>query len=83
MILRKLQESPEKAIPAAMALIVVGLSLITIGVTWPRISPPLPHLGTDWNDFFRGAVFGLAIVLGTAGVALAAKAAAAKKHNAQ
>jgi MFS superfamily sulfate permease-like transporter len=79
MILRKLENSPEKMIPIAMAFIVVGLSLITIGISWPRISPPLPHAGTDWNDFFRGIIFGIAIVLEIAGVVIAAKAAARKR----
>jgi len=32
MILRKLQISPEKMIPLAMALIVVGLSMTVIGI---------------------------------------------------
>ena len=82
MIFRKLEDSPEKMIPVAMAFIVAGLSLLTIGVTWPRISPPLPHPGTDWKDFFRGVIFGIAIALETFGVVIAAKAAVAKKHNA-
>ena len=81
MIFRKLQESPEKMVPVAMALVVVGLSLLTIGFTWPQISTPLPHTGTDWNDFFRGALFGVAIVLEIAGVAIATKAAALKKRK--
>ena len=67
MILRKLQESPDKMVPVATALVVVGLSLLTIGINWPRISAPLPHAGTDWNDLFRGAIFGIAIVLEIAG----------------
>ncbi len=81
MILRKLQSNPAAMIPVAMALIVVGLSLLTIGIAWPRFSPPLPHAGTDWNDFFRGAIFGIAIVLEAVGVVLAAKAAVAKKRK--
>jgi hypothetical protein len=79
MILRKLENAPEKIIPVAMAFIVVGLSLLTIGITWPRFSPSLPHPGTDWNDFFRGVIFGIAIVLEAAGVVLATKAAAKKR----
>jgi MFS superfamily sulfate permease-like transporter len=82
MILRKLENSPEKMIPVAMALIVVGLSMTVIGIAWSRIVPALPHPGTDWNDFFRGVIFGIAIVLETAGVVLATKAAAAKKRKA-
>jgi hypothetical protein len=82
MILRKLQISPEKMIPLAMALIVVGLSMTVIGIAWPRFSLSLTHAGTDWNDFFRGVLFGIAIVLEIAGVVLAAKAAAAKNCRA-
>jgi hypothetical protein len=81
MILRNLKNSPEKMIPVAMALIVVGLSITMIGVAWPRFAPSVPHLGTDWNDFFRGFMFGIGIVLEIAGVAIAASAAAAKKRK--
>lgn len=84
MILRKLQNSPEKMIPVAMAFIVVGMSILTIGIAWPRFSPPVPHAGTDWNDFFRGLMFGIAIALEVAGVVFAATAAAAalkKRHE--
>jgi hypothetical protein len=83
MILSKLENSPEKKIPVAMALIVVGLSTTVIGVSWSRLAPSVPHVGTDWNDFFRGVVFGIAIVLEIAGVAIAASAAAARKRQAQ
>ncbi len=84
MILRNLKNAPEKMIPVAMALIVVGLSILAIGITWPRFSPPTLHAGTDRNDFARGFLFGLAITLETVGVALAAMAAAAsaKKRKA-
>jgi hypothetical protein len=83
MILRNLQKSPEKMIPVAMAFIVVGMSILIIGITWPRFSPPGPHMGTDWNDFFRGLMFGIAIALEVVGVVFAATAAAAalKKRN--
>ncbi len=81
MILRSLKNNPERIIPAAMALIVAGLSIVMIGVNWPRLSPSIPHPGTDWNDFFRGAMFGFGLVLEIAGVAIAAKAAALKKRN--
>ena len=83
MIFRALKNNPERMIPAAMALIVAGLSIIVVGVNWPRLSPVVPHQGTDWNDFFRGAIFGFGLVLEIAGVALAAKAAAMKKRNAE
>jgi hypothetical protein len=83
MILSKLENSPERKIPVAMALIVVGLSMTVIGVSWSRLAPSVPHVGTDWNDFFRGVVFGIAIVLEIAGVAISASAAAAKRRQAQ
>ncbi len=82
MILRKLENSPEKMVPVAMTFIVVGLSMSMIGIAWSRLALPAPHIGTDWNDFLRGAIFGIAIVLEIAGVAIAAKAAAAKKRRA-
>jgi hypothetical protein len=80
MILNKLESSPEKKIPAAMALIVVGLSMTAIGTSWSRFFPSVSHVGADWNDFFRGAIFGVAIVLEIAGVAIAASAAAKKRQ---
>ena len=83
MILGKLEHSPGKKIPAAMALIVVGLSMTVIGVAWSYFAPSVPHPGTNWNDFFRGVVFGIAIVLEILGVAIVASAAAAKKRKAQ
>ncbi|MEI9970312.1 MAG: hypothetical protein WDM87_17475 [Terracidiphilus sp.] len=83
MIVSKLESSPEKKIPVAMALIAVGLSMTAIGISWSRFAPSVPHSGSDWNDFFRGAIFGVAIVLEIAGVAIAASAAAVKKRQAQ
>ena len=79
MILSNLKDNPERIIPVAMTMIVVGLSILTIGIVWPRLSPSTPHLGTDWNDFARGFLFGLAITLEAAGVVLAATAAAKKR----
>ena len=79
MILRNLQNSPERAIPVAMTLVVVGLSILTIGIVWPRFSPSLPHTGADWNDFTRGFLFGIAIALEACGIVLAATAAAKKR----
>jgi hypothetical protein len=83
MILGKFKNSPEKTIPVAMALIVVGLSILAIGIAWPHFSPSVPHLGTDWNDFARGFLFGLAIAMEVSGVVIAATAAASasKKRN--
>jgi hypothetical protein len=52
MILSKLENTPEKKIPVAMALIVVGLSMSAIGINWSRFAPSVPHVGTDWSDSF-------------------------------
>jgi hypothetical protein len=79
MILRSLQKSPEKMVPVAMALIVVGLSILLIGIAWPRLSPSVPHIGTDWNDFAHGFLIGLAIAIEACGVVIAASAAAKKR----
>jgi hypothetical protein len=81
MILRNLQNSPEKSIPLAMTLIVVGLSILMIGIAWPRLSPPVPHIGTDWNDFAHGFLIGLAIAMEVGGVVIAASAAAKKRKS--
>jgi hypothetical protein len=64
-----------------MALIVASLSMIVIGITWSRFAPSVPHLGTNWNDFFHGVIFGTAIVLEIAGVVIAGSAAAAKRRE--
>jgi hypothetical protein len=81
MILRNLQNSPEKMIPVAMAFVVVGLSILTIGIAWPRFIPPVTHTGTDWNGFFRGLLFGIAIAMEITGVVIATSAAVAKKRK--
>ncbi len=79
MILRNLQNSPEKMIPVAMAMVVAGLSILVIAIAWPHFSPSLPHSGTNWNDFARGLLYGIAIALEACGVVLAASAAAMKR----
>ena len=65
MILSKLQSSPQKTVPLAMALLTTGLMLLTFGIAWPRLSYPAAHLGHEWNDFLRGFLFGISIVLET------------------
>jgi hypothetical protein len=83
MILSKMRNDPKRMTSMPMAFIAIGLSLLTIGIAWPKTSPLLVHAGTDWNDFVRGAIMGFAIVLEIAGVTIATKAAAAKKRQAQ
>jgi hypothetical protein len=54
MIARNLRNSPLRALPIAM-------SILAIAIVWPQMIHPASHAGTDWNDFVRGGVFGLAI----------------------
>ncbi len=77
MILDKLKSSPEKVLPIAMALIVVGLSCLLIGIAWPTYTHAFMQLGTGTSDFLHGLFFGVAIALELGGVVLAASAAAA------
>jgi hypothetical protein len=79
MILRKIQDSPQKAVPLAMMLVVVGLSLIVLATVWLRFAPPLTFFGHDWGDFMHGFLYGVAIAMEIAGVAIAAAAAVAAK----
>ena len=81
MTLLNLQNAPEKSIPLAMTLIVVGLSILMIGIAWPRFSPSVPHIGTDWNDFAHGFLIGLAIAMEIGGVIIASSAAAKKRKS--
>ena len=81
MTLLNLQNAPEKSIPLAMTLIVVGLSILMIGIAWPRFSPSVPHIGTDWNDFAHGFLIGLASAMEIGGVIIAASAAAKKRKS--
>jgi len=81
MTLLNLQNAPEKSISLAMTLIVVGLSILMIGIAWPRFSPSVPHIGTDWNDFAHGFLIGLAIAMEIGGVIIAASAAAKKRKS--
>ena len=56
MIARNSQNSQLRALPIAM-------SILAVAIAWPQIIHPASHTGTDWNDFVRGGVFGLAIGL--------------------
>jgi hypothetical protein len=81
MTLLNLQNASEKSVPLAMTLIVVGLSILMIGLAWPRFSPSVPHIGTDWNDFAHGFLIGLAIAMEVGGVIIAASAAAKERKS--
>ena len=81
MFLRKLQISQAKSVPMAMALLVTGLTLLMLGIAWPRFAFPVAHLGTEWSDFLRGMLFGLSIAFEISGlvIALTAVPATARK----
>jgi len=81
MTLLNLQNASEKSVPLAMTLIVVGLSILMIGLAWLRFSPSVPHIGTDWNDFAHGFLIGLASAMEIGGVIIAASAAAKKRKS--
>ena len=68
MLLRILQNQPRRAVPVAVTLIVTGLSILFIYFAWPRLSPSLPHTGTNWNDFLHGFLLGIAIALEAGGL---------------
>jgi hypothetical protein len=81
MILGKLAISPAKSVPVAMALLVTGLMLLTLGIAWPRFGFPAVYLGTEWSDFLRGVLYGLSIVLEISAVILAVSAVPAKARK--
>lgn len=78
LILRGRQKSPAVLVPVAMMLITLGLGFMVAGVVWPRSALPVAHLGTAWGDFFRGFLFGIAIVMEVSGVVIAMAAAATR-----
>jgi hypothetical protein len=79
LILRGRQKSPAVLVPVAMMLITLGLGFMVAGVVWPRSALPVAHLGTAWGDFFRGFLFGIAIVMEVGGVVMAVAAATRAK----
>ncbi|MDR3751918.1 MAG: hypothetical protein P4K94_10575 [Terracidiphilus sp.] len=80
MLLKKLQKYPEKMVPVGMTLLTTGLMMLVIGIFWPQ-SPFLAHLAPDWNDFLRGFLFGIAIVLETLSVVVLVSAVANKRKE--
>jgi hypothetical protein len=61
-----------------MMFVTLGLMILLIGTVWPKL-PFLAHLWPNWNDFLRGFLFGIAITLEIAGVAINAIAVANKR----
>jgi hypothetical protein len=44
-----------------LATLPLAMAFIAIGILWPHIIHTSSQPGTDWNDFLRGGVMGLAI----------------------
>ncbi len=44
-------------------LIVVGMAVLALAESWPRLLPIGRGLSPDWTDGIRGALFGIAIPL--------------------
>jgi hypothetical protein len=79
MILRKLQTPPQKIVPLAMMLVIVGLAMPAVGGVWLRLASPAPHFGVASTDFLRGFFIGIGIALEVFGVVLLAAATRARK----
>lgn len=62
--------SSNRPVAAAMAMVSVGMSLVVLNIEWPRMAWLSAHLGSQWSDFGRGFVVGLAIALETGAVVL-------------
>jgi len=76
MALNELQKSAQKAVAVGMMFVTVGMMMIVFGILWPHF-PGLANLWPSHNDFLRGFVFGFAISMEIAGVAINARAAVA------
>lgn len=80
MILQRLNAAPAKRIPAAMALLCLGLMLVVLNTLWPRMGWIHAHLSPRWSDFLRGFVIGIGIALEGCGL-LAAMTACKRRGN--
>jgi hypothetical protein len=77
MILRMLQGPPAKTVPVAMMFVTVGMAILAVAIAWPRYLSQAAHIGADWSDFLRGAMYGIAIAFEAIGLVIAVAAAAA------
>jgi hypothetical protein len=82
MILRKLQNSPEKLAPVAMLLLTAGLLILATGISWPIFSFQT-RLGTNLDDFLHGFTIGIAIALEIGAVVLAIAMAVFRANKAK
>jgi hypothetical protein len=64
-----------------MALVATGMMFIVFGIVWPRLISLAPYAGTNWNDFLRGACYGLGISFEIGGLVLAVTAVAAREKK--
>ena len=77
------QRSAVAKIPVAMALLAGGLMLMGVSIAWWKSAFSLGHLGPGGNDFARGFLVGLAIVMEVAALVVALSAVAAQKKAAE
>lgn len=59
-----------KTVPTALALLVVGLLILTCASDWHRFLTPLLHLSRGVDDFTHGFCMGLALIMEIAAVVL-------------
>ena len=62
-MLFKVLNEPSKSIPTGLALLVVGLLMITCSTAWQHVFAPILHLSPEMNDFARGFCIGLGLTL--------------------
>ena len=77
----RIDGSPEKRVWAALLLVVVGIALLLVGVTWPRLTWLTATIPANWVDFARGFAIGAGIGLEAGGVVLAVAAAKKRQQN--
>ena len=53
----------KKGLPAAIALLTVGLLLVTCGMVWQHAIAPVFHLSNGRKDFLHGFSIGLGLTL--------------------
>ena len=81
MLFRNLR-SDKLAVPAAMGFVVIGLLLIIVAVTFPRLASLHAHSAQNSLNFVQGLLFGIAIVFEIVGLfALIPALSAARKKG--
>jgi hypothetical protein len=74
MLRNKLLDS-KKAQPVALALLSVGLLMVSCGAAWQRAFAPYIHLSAGYGDFLHGFCFGLGFTLEICAIVMLARIA--------